>query len=72
MVGNREEECIADLLGDEAVGTVRAGDGGHGAASIIVACVPGDSRGAGGGGEEGCSCGELHLDLVFGGLSIKR
>lgn len=56
-----------DSLGDQAVGTVRARDGCHGSASIVVACIPGDSGRAGDGGEEERSGGsELHFGCGVG------
>jgi hypothetical protein len=51
------------VLGDETVGTVRAGDGGHGARLVIVASVVGDSGGRDGGGESESreDTSELHV-----------
>ena len=54
------------VLGDEAVGAVRAGDGGEGAAGVVVAGIVGDGDGRGEGGEAegkgGSDGGELHGD----------
>lgn len=55
--------CLPAVSGDEAVGAVRAGDGGQRAAGIVVAGVVRDSDGGGRGGEEGEGRedgGELH------------
>lgn len=56
--------CLPAVPGDEAVLAVGAGDGGQGAAGIIVAGVVGDGDSRGRGGEDGEGRedgGELHI-----------
>lgn len=65
------------VLGDEAVGAVRAGNGSHGARGVIVASVvrDGGGRGSSGQGEGAEETGELHVCgvvVVGGGGVCKR
>lgn len=62
-VGEAGEAALSGVLGQQAIGAVRAGDNSIGAASIIVAGIvrDGDGRGHGDhGGERSEDGGELH------------
>jgi hypothetical protein len=55
--------CLPAVAGDEPIGAVGAGDGGHAARAVVVAGVVADGGRAGQGsdGEEGDGGGELHF-----------
>jgi len=56
--------CLPAVAGDEAVGTIRAGDDVHGAVGVIIASVVADSDGGSHAGEREDGSGELHGDDV--------
>lgn len=61
------------VLGHEAIGAVRTGDGSEGARTVVVASVVGNGGGAdgrGGNGEDGEDGSEMHLDWVEGLLLL--
>lgn len=64
-VGERRDGTLSlvAVAGDEAVGTVGAGDGGHGARLVVITGVVGDGDGGSGRGEDSKDGAEgLHLD----------
>lgn len=58
-------KSLPAVLGDEAVGTIAAGDAGELAAAVVVDGVvfDGCGRGEADGGEDG-GCGELHFEIL--------